>query len=200
MQASIVVEGANGPTTTAADAVFKERDIPVIPDILANAGGVTVSYFEWLQHINRRSWSREEVNEELEAEMLDAWEALRTEVEDRDVTWRTAAYIVALSRIGEAMNARGYGRSNGCPFSLPTRETTVVPCHLSRCSVSPSRSAPTGVASTWDRRRFATAASVPPSIRPASNTLTLGTSHCRRYSRSRRPPTTARSTSMRSPK
>jgi len=107
VQANIIVEGANGPTTTAADAVFEERGIPVIPDILANAGGVTASYFEWLQHINRRSWSREEVNEELEAEMLDAWDALRREVEDRGVTWRTAAYIVALSRIGDAMNARG---------------------------------------------------------------------------------------------
>jgi len=107
VQASIIVEGANGPTTTAADTVFEERDIPVIPDILANAGGVTASYFEWLQHINRRSWSREEVNDELETEMLDAWDALRAEVEDRGVTWRTAAYIVALSRIGDAMNARG---------------------------------------------------------------------------------------------
>ncbi|MFB6222547.1 MAG: glutamate dehydrogenase GdhB [Haloarcula sp.] len=107
VQADIVVEGANGPTTTVADRVFEERGIPVIPDILANAGGVTASYFEWLQHINRRSWSLEEVNEELESEMLDAWSDLRTEVEARDVTWRTAAYIVALSRIGDALNARG---------------------------------------------------------------------------------------------
>ncbi len=65
-----------------------------------------MSYFEWLQHINRRSWSREEVNDELEAEMLEGWEALQAEVEDRE-TWRTAADIVALSRIGDAMNARG---------------------------------------------------------------------------------------------
>ena len=103
----IVVEGANGPTTTVASEIFAERGIPVIPDILANAGGVTVSYFEWLQDINRRSWSRERVNDELETEMLDAWDDVRKEFEARDVTWRDAAYIVALSRVAEAKEARG---------------------------------------------------------------------------------------------
>ena len=103
----IVVEGANGPTTTVASEIFAERGIPVIPDILANAGGVTVSYFEWLQDINRRSWSRERVNDELETEMLDAWDDVRKEFEARDVTWRDAAYIVALSRIAEAHETRG---------------------------------------------------------------------------------------------
>jgi len=78
-----------------------------VPDILANAGGVTVSYFEWLQDINRRSWSRDRVNEGLEAEMIDAWDAVRSEVEARDVTWREAAYIVALSRIAAAHESRG---------------------------------------------------------------------------------------------
>ena len=105
--ADIVIEGANGPTTTAASSIFAERDIPVIPDILANAGGVTVSYFEWLQDINRRSWSLERVNDELETEMLAAWSHVREEFEARDVTWRDAAYIVALSRIAEAHEARG---------------------------------------------------------------------------------------------
>ena len=103
----IVVEGANGPTTTVASEIFAERGIPVIPDILANAGGVTVSYFEWLQDINRRSWSRERVNDELETEMLDAWNDVREEFEARDATWRDAAYIVALSRIAEAHETRG---------------------------------------------------------------------------------------------
>ncbi|OYR59147.1 amino acid dehydrogenase, partial [Halorubrum sp. E3] len=84
-----------------------ERDIPVIPDILANAGGVTVSYFEWLQDINRRSWSLERVNDELETEMLAAWSDVREEFDTRDVTWRDAAYIVALSRIAEAHETRG---------------------------------------------------------------------------------------------
>ena len=107
VRASIVVEGANGPTTTGADAILAERGVTVIPDILANAGGVTVSYFEWLQDINRRAWSLCRVNEELEREMLSAWEAVQTEVDTRDITWRDAAYVVALSRIAAAHDARG---------------------------------------------------------------------------------------------
>ena len=105
--ADIIIEGANGPTTTAASEIFAEREIPVIPDILANAGGVTVSYFEWLQDINRRSWSLERVNDELETEMLAAWSDVHEEFDTRDVTWRDAAYIVALSRIAEAHEIRG---------------------------------------------------------------------------------------------
>ncbi len=107
VQADIIVEGANGPTTSTADQIFEERGIPVVPDIVANAGGVTVSYFEWLQDINRRKWTLERVNEELETEMLRAWDAIRAEYESRDVTWRDAAYIVALSRIAEAHDVRG---------------------------------------------------------------------------------------------
>ena len=107
VRADMVVEGANGPITFGADAVLAERGVPVVPDILANAGGVTVSYFEWLQDINRRSWSRERVNEELEAEMLDAWTEVRREVDSRGVSWRDATYIVALSRIVDAHEQRG---------------------------------------------------------------------------------------------
>ncbi|MFD1643808.1 glutamate dehydrogenase GdhB [Halohasta litorea] len=105
--ADLVVEGANGPTTSTADSMLADRDVAVIPDILANAGGVTVSYFEWLQDINRRAWSLERVNDELETEMQAAWRDVQAEFESRDVTWRDAAYIVALSRIAEAHEARG---------------------------------------------------------------------------------------------
>jgi len=107
VSADLIVEGANGPTTSAADEIFAERGLPVLPDILANAGGVTVSYFEWLQDINRRSWSLERVNDELETEMVAAWNDVREAYEARDVTWRDAAYIVALSRVAEAHRARG---------------------------------------------------------------------------------------------
>ncbi|MGB9985504.1 glutamate dehydrogenase GdhB [Salarchaeum japonicum] len=107
VSADLIVEGANGPTTSAADTILTDRSIPVIPDILANAGGVTVSYFEWLQDINRRSWSLERVNEELETEMLAAWADVRDEVAAHDVSWRTAAYIVALSRVADAHETRG---------------------------------------------------------------------------------------------
>ncbi|UPV74154.1 Glu/Leu/Phe/Val dehydrogenase [Halorussus limi] len=107
VQADVVVEGANGPTTFSADAILEENGVEVIPDILANAGGVTVSYFEWLQDINRRQWSLERVNDELEKHMLSAWDDVRAEVEARDVSWRDAAYVVALSRIAEAKSTRG---------------------------------------------------------------------------------------------
>ncbi|GAB3320276.1 Glu/Leu/Phe/Val dehydrogenase [Haloplanus rallus] len=107
VRADIIVEGANGPTTAEADRIFAERGVPVVPDIIANAGGVTVSYFEWLQDINRRQWSLDRVREELESEMLSAWRDVRAEFTRRDVTWREAAYIVALSRVAEAKSTRG---------------------------------------------------------------------------------------------
>lgn len=107
VQADMVVEGANGPTTPAADDHLEAQNIPVIPDILANAGGVTVSYYEWLQDINRRSWSLERVTSELEADMLDAWDAVREAKETHDVSWRIAAYAVALERLEAGHEMRG---------------------------------------------------------------------------------------------
>ncbi|UPM44148.1 glutamate dehydrogenase GdhB [Halocatena salina] len=108
VNASMIVEGANGPTTSTADVIFERRGIPVIPDILANAGGVTVSYFEWLQDINRQGWSLERVNETLESEMLSAWDNVTETYElDEDISWRDATYVVGLQRIVEAHEYRG---------------------------------------------------------------------------------------------
>ncbi|RRJ29250.1 glutamate dehydrogenase GdhB [Halocatena pleomorpha] len=108
INASMIVEGANGPTTSTADVIFERRGIPVIPDILANAGGVTVSYFEWLQDINRQGWSLERVNEKLESEMLSAWNNVAETYEiEEDISWRDATYVVGLQRIVEAHEYRG---------------------------------------------------------------------------------------------
>jgi glutamate dehydrogenase (NAD(P)+) len=107
IKADIVVEGANGPTTTGADEILEDREIPVIPDIFANAGGVTVSHFEWVQNVNRKSWSEERVHEELEERMDTAWDDIRAEFDDRECTWREAAQIVALTRVIETHEIRG---------------------------------------------------------------------------------------------
>lgn len=105
--ANMIVEGANGPTTPTADTIFDQRNIPVIPDVLANAGGVTVSYFEWLQDRSRQEWSLNEIHDELDQKMTSSWEETVTAYEQHDATWRQAAYIVALNRIAEAHELRG---------------------------------------------------------------------------------------------
>jgi glutamate dehydrogenase (NAD(P)+) len=107
ISASLIVEGANNPTTSAADSVLARRDIPVIPDILANAGGVIVSYFEWLQNTNGQSWKPEEVEDCLDERMRSAWNSVCSTYKQQDVTWREAAYIVAFSRVANSHETLG---------------------------------------------------------------------------------------------
>ncbi|MFB6169624.1 MAG: Glu/Leu/Phe/Val dehydrogenase [Haloarculaceae archaeon] len=108
VQADVVVEAANGPLTPEADDVLAERDVPVVPDILANSGGVTVSYFEWVQNRQRFYWSEERVNEELEDHIVRAFDRMVSVYDDHDVqTLRTAAYVVALERVADAYERSG---------------------------------------------------------------------------------------------
>ncbi len=108
VRADVVVEGANGPTTSEADTILFERDVDVIPDIIANAGGVTASYFEWLHGKNQRKWPKPKVLEELEKEMNQSWEDVVDQHRELDgVSWRDASYAVALERLATAYSERG---------------------------------------------------------------------------------------------
>jgi len=107
VRAKVIVEAANAPTEPEADEVFARRGIPVLPDILANAGGVTVSYFEWAQNIQCFRWTEEEVNARLKQTMTSAYATVRKLVKQRQLTWRTAAFIVALGRVAKATVLRG---------------------------------------------------------------------------------------------
>jgi glutamate dehydrogenase (NAD(P)+) len=107
-EADLIVEAANGPLTPEADDVFTERNVPVVPDILANAGGVTVSYFEWVQNRGRHYWTEERVNTELERIITDAFDALTDAYEAHDLAnLRTAAYVVAIRRVASAYRQGG---------------------------------------------------------------------------------------------
>lgn len=107
VQAKMVLELANGPTTIEADRILEERGVTVVPDILANAGGVTVSYYEWVQNRSGDYWSEAEVLERLDARMCEQFRNVVEVAEGKELSLRTAAYVVALQRIGAAAEAMG---------------------------------------------------------------------------------------------
>jgi glutamate dehydrogenase (NAD(P)+) len=106
VRARLIVEGANAPTTPEADAILHRKGVPIVPDILANAGGVTVSYFEWVQNIQQFRWDLERVNAELEKVMRRAYAAVSGVAREMKVDPRTAALILAIRRVSEAAVAR----------------------------------------------------------------------------------------------
>ncbi|OWT58154.1 Glu/Leu/Phe/Val family dehydrogenase [Candidimonas nitroreducens] len=107
IRAAIVVEGANGPTTPEADDILASKGTIIVPDVVANAGGVTVSYFEWVQDFSSFFWTETEINHRLEAMMRAAYTSISAVAREHGVSMRTAAYIVACSRILEAREVRG---------------------------------------------------------------------------------------------
>jgi glutamate dehydrogenase (NAD(P)+) len=103
----LVVEGANGPTTNEADRILADRGIPVLPDILTNAGGVTVSYFEWVQDLGRLFWDRDEIRRRLHEKLQDAFDRVWDHALERHLTLRDAALAVAIREVAAALEARG---------------------------------------------------------------------------------------------
>jgi len=102
----LVIEAANGPTTVEADAILAERGIPVVPDVLANAGGVTVSYFEWVQDQQKFFWDAEAVAQRLERQIRTSFEQILEAAGRLNTDWRTAAQAVAVERVAEAARFR----------------------------------------------------------------------------------------------
>ncbi len=107
VKARIVAEGANGPTTPAADEILRENGVTLLPDILANAGGVTVSYFEWVQGLQNFFWSKKEVDDELQKIMEKAFAEVNAKADAADCDYRTAAYTIAIDRVNEACRLKG---------------------------------------------------------------------------------------------
>jgi len=107
IQAHTVVEAANGPVTPRADEILRENGVTILPDILANAGGVTVSYFEWVQGLQNYFWSAKQVQDELQSVMERAFDAVNARADEVDCDYRTAAYTLAIDRVARASSLRG---------------------------------------------------------------------------------------------
>jgi glutamate dehydrogenase (NAD(P)+) len=107
VKARMIAEGANGPTSIEADAIFAERGVPVLPDILTNAGGVTVSYFEWVQDLGRLFWGRDEIRGRLADKLGDAFDRVWELAQGRGLTLRQAALVTGIREVAAALNARG---------------------------------------------------------------------------------------------
>ncbi|HWG90898.1 MAG TPA: glutamate dehydrogenase, partial [Candidatus Thermoplasmatota archaeon] len=107
IQAKIISEGANGPTTVKADEILHKNGVFVVPDVVANGGGVVVSYFEWVQNLSNYPWTEKEVNERLGQVMSKSFNSTVKIAEKENVDMRTAAYVLALERVGGAIKARG---------------------------------------------------------------------------------------------
>jgi len=107
VKARLIVEGANGPTTLEADEILRERKVLIVPDILANAGGVIVSYFEWVQDLQSFFWTEEEINDRLERIMVRSFREVWGVGQERKVEMRTAALVKAVSRVADALMTRG---------------------------------------------------------------------------------------------
>lgn len=107
IKAKLIVEGANGPTSAKADSIINEKGVLVVPDILANAGGVTVSYFEWVQNRLGYKWTSERVNRRSDRIMKDAFDKVYRTSQEYNVSMRIAAYIVAIDKVAKTYKFRG---------------------------------------------------------------------------------------------
>ena len=108
LNCKFVIEAANGPTTPPGDEILWNKDVRVIPDILTNAGGVTVSYFEWVQNLQQFKWDEESVNEKLENKMVTAYKEVSSLRKEKNVSFRTAAFMVSIDRVARSVEMRGF--------------------------------------------------------------------------------------------
>ncbi len=107
LKVKLLAEGANGPTTPEGDTILRENGLSLLPDVLCNAGGVIVSYFEWLQNKRAEFWELQEVDSKLHKKLMAAYERVQNAAQMYDTDWRTADYIVALGGLEKVYNERG---------------------------------------------------------------------------------------------